>query len=397
MGLDEKEESPWEVLRRVSDSGVTKYTDEKVYDPENNRSNQSAIKFLTEGREKVKSWLSILNDEEPTKVEPTEVESTEVQPEEETFTESVTNWFSHFNSEPEKTDAPVIKEEIGGTPIEKQISIAIPNDTTMEHLLKVEGTKNHLDLNNTLTMRLGLVPDAGTITFQGKPIDPKKGHGVTSSTIGEVDFSNAEKTFSGVTTKRSDFDSDDEFVLAAYEVVRGQSSKNLESNSAFNGNWAALPPEAQEAIIDTDFNTGTNIGAGSLWDDTALMANEMLKPLGERRTPNLIKFTDNFRSGGYSPRGILRRRLIAYNKLALEGDEAAFIKQHKATTGDEGGVRMDVLRADGTLIVSWVKQKSKAVNRGQEILFVDSGEVSNTIPTESFAQVDLTDWARAIN
>ena len=87
---------------------------------------------------------------------------------------------------------------------------------------------------------------------------------------------------------------------------------------------------------------------------------------------------------------------MAYNKVALEGDEAAFIKQHKATRGNEGGVRMDVLRADGTLIVSWVKHKSQAVNKGEEILFVDSGEVANAVPIESFAQVDLTDWANAI-
>jgi len=113
MGLEEKEESPWDVLRRVSDSGVTKYIEEEstevkpeeetftesvinwfprfnseseseseeVYDPENNRSNEAAIKFLTEGREKVKSWLSILNDEsteeQPTEAPPTEVKQTD--------------------------------------------------------------------------------------------------------------------------------------------------------------------------------------------------------------------------------------------------------------------------------------------------------------------------------
>jgi hypothetical protein len=406
MGLSTKEESPWDILKRVSESGVTKYkeelpneTAEEVYDPENNRSNEGAKKLLKEGRETVKDWLSFLNDDdEPTKVAPAEAAPKEAAPAEETLTESFTNWFSLFNSEPEEKVAPkvVAPKVTGGSSMVEEMSIAIPDNTTKDYLLKVEGIKNHIDLNGTLTMRLGLVPDKGTVKFRGNFINPVTGHGVTSSTINEVDFSNAEKTFGGVTIKRSNYDSDDGFVLAAYEVVRGQSGKNLEGNSSFKGNWSALPTEAQEAIIDTDFNTGTNIGAGSRWNDTALMANEMLKPLGERKTANLIKFTDNFLSDGYSPRGLLRRRLMAYNKVALEGDEAAFIKQHKATRGNEGGVRMDVLRADGTLIVSWVKHKSQAVNKGEEILFVDSGEVANAVPIESFAQVDLTDWANAI-
>ena len=71
MSLSTKEESPWDVLKRVSDSGVTKYkeelpneTAEEVYDPENNRSNEGAKKLLKEGRETVKNWLSFLNDDD---------------------------------------------------------------------------------------------------------------------------------------------------------------------------------------------------------------------------------------------------------------------------------------------------------------------------------------------
>jgi hypothetical protein len=142
MSLSTKEESPWDVLKRVSDSGVTKYkeelpkeTAEEVYDPENNRSNEGAKKLLKEGRETVKNWLSFLNDDdEPTKVAPAESAPKEAAPAEETLTESFTNWFSLFNSEPEEKVAPAT-EPATGTDYQPMLNVK-PVDIETEMILK---------------------------------------------------------------------------------------------------------------------------------------------------------------------------------------------------------------------------------------------------------------------
>ena len=142
MSLPTKEESPWDVLKRVSDSGVTKYkeelpneTAEEVYDPENNRSNEGAKKLLKEGRETVKNWLSFLNDDdEPTKVAPAESAPKEAAPAEETLTESFTNWFSLFNSEPEEKVAPAT-EPATGTDYQPMLNVK-PVDIETEMILK---------------------------------------------------------------------------------------------------------------------------------------------------------------------------------------------------------------------------------------------------------------------
>ena len=157
MSLSTKEESPWDVLKRVSNSGVTKYTQElpsetaeEVYDPENNRSNEGAKKLLKEGRETVKNWLSFLNDDdEPTKVAPAESAPKEAAPAEETLTESFTNWFSLFNSEPEEKVAPAT-EPATGNDYQPMLNVKPVDIETEMVLKKTEEVNTSLPYPNVL-------------------------------------------------------------------------------------------------------------------------------------------------------------------------------------------------------------------------------------------------------
>ena len=280
-----------------------------------------------------------------------------------------------------------------------------------EYTLAAEGDYHHVDGGGVLTMSYGIVPDKNSISLNGDLINPKTGHTFKAgSDLSKIDFSKATKTVRGVVIKRVDYTTDKEFANAVYTTMATKTKGNLESNKGFKSKWADLPREAKIALVDLDFNTGVGKEnpikvkemGGSHWADTGLMATEMVKPLEDRSTANLIKFTQNFQDNGVSPRGLLRRRLKAYNLVAKVEDKAVYIKQHKKEVAD--GVykdmhRHDVFRADGTIIVSWYKEKSPGTKADESVQRVVDGEVFNELPVSpkpKQAALDLTDWAGAI-
>ena len=260
-------------------------------------------------------------------------------------------------------------------------------------------------------MSYGIVPDKNSISLNGDLINPKTGHTFKAgSDLSKIDFSKATKTVRDIVIKRVDYTTDKEFANAVYTTMATKTKGNLESNKGFKSKWADLPREAKIALVDLDFNTGVGKEnpikvkemGGSHWADTGLMATEMVKPLEDRSTANLIKFTQNFQDNGVSPRGLLRRRLKAYNLVAKVEDKAVYIKQHKKEVAD--GVykdmhRHDVFRADGTIIVSWYKVKSPATKADESVQRVADGELFNELPVSpkpKQAAVDKTDWNRVI-
>ena len=280
-----------------------------------------------------------------------------------------------------------------------------------EHTLAAEGDKHHVDGGGVITMSYGIVPDINSISLNGNLFNPRTGHTFkVGSDLSKIDFSNATKTVRDVVIKRVDYTTDKEFANAVYTTMATKTKSNLESNKGFKSKWVDLPREAKIALVDLDFNTGVGKATpttekekgGSHWSDTALMATEMVKPLVDRSTANLIKFTQNFQDNGESPRGLLRRRLNAYNLVSKVEDKAVYTKQHKEVVADgvyKGKYRHDVFRADGTIIVSWYKVKSPATKADESVQRVGDGELFNELPVSpkpKQAAVDKTDWNRMI-
>jgi hypothetical protein len=299
--------------------------------------------------------------------------------------------------------------------VKKEVEKVKPTTTFeadgFEHTLAAEGDKHHVDGGGVLTMSYGIVPDKNSISLNGNPFNPRTGHTFkVGSDLSKIDFSNATKTVRDIVIKRVDYTTNKEFANAVYTTMATKTKGNLESNKGFKSKWADLPREAKIALVDLDFNTGVGKATptteeekgGSHWSDTALMATEMVKPLEDRSTANLIKFTQNFLDNGESPRGLLRRRLNAYNLVSKVEDKAVYTKQHKEVVADgvyKGKYRHDVFRADGTIIVSWYKVKSPATKADESVQRVADGELFNELPVSpkpKQAAVDKTDWNRMI-
>ena len=306
----------------------------------------------------------------------------------------------------------LVNKEVEKKEVEKVKPTTTFEADGFEHTLAAEGDKHHVDGGGVLTMSYGIVPDINSISLNGDPINPRTGHTFkVGSDLSKIDFSNATKTVRDVVIKRGDYTTDKEFANAVYTTMATKTKSNLESNKGFKSKWADLPREAKIALVDLDFNTGVGKATptteeekgGSHWSDTALMATEMVKPLEDRSTANLIKFTQNFLDNGESPRGLLRRRLNAYNLVSKVEDKAVYTKQHKEVVADgvyKGKYRHDVFRADGTIIVSWYKVKSPATKADESVQRVVDGELFNELPVSpkpKQAAVDKTDWNRMIS
>ena len=270
---------------------------------------------------------------------------------------------------------------------------------------------SHVDSKGIITMVGGVVPDKNSISLEGKPVNPRVGHTYTTgSDLSKLDFSKATKTIRGSVLKREDYATNLEFSEAVYNKMAEFTRSNLEDdNAGFTGKWNDISREGKMVLADLDYNTGVGAAvqppknerkAGSRWGDTALLATELTKPVAEQSTDNLIKFTQNFRLGTTSPRGLLRRRLIGYNLIAKPADEAVYIKQHSGTVAEgiyKGKYRHDILRADGTIIKTWYKTSSPAA--AVPILRVVDGEEFTKLPAvvePTQASVDLTDWDKII-
>ncbi len=234
-------------------------------------------------------------------------------------------------------------------------------DSALDSFATTETTDAHVDGRNYFTMPYGVVPDGG-VTLNGKPTSATAGT-ITKGNLSKVDYSKATKRVGNTTLNRADYTTDKEFAGAVLKEFEKVAKDKLESDSgkttAFTGSYDDLPVEAKQAVLDLAWNYQQS----SAWNDTALMANEMLKRPAERSTHNLIKFTQNMSSNDTNQIGLLRRRAIAYNMVAKEGDEVAYIKQGDPVSGK---TTYDLLREDGTTIKSWKKDNATPVHRDKK-------------------------------
>ena len=256
--------------------------------------------------------------------------------------------------------------------------------TGWDNLAGLESDTLHVDHTGVITMGWGVVPDGG-VTLDGKDINVKKDHGLTStSTLSGVDTSKAYKKVNGVTYKREDYTTDLAFSQAVYTGFYESAKANVD-------NFDDLTDEHKEVIIDLGYNAGET--AFTKWNDTDTLAKELVKDVEDRTITNLTQFTDNFAAGGMFGGGVLRRRALSANKVLGEDDQIAYIEQ-----GDDisGTTKFTLKRSDGTTVREWDRETSKvnAYPAGKPILTIDGERKASYAPRQ--AKVDLTDWANII-
>ena len=233
--------------------------------------------------------------------------------------------------------------------------------TGWDNLAGLESDTLHVDHTGVITMGWGVVPDGG-VTLDGKDINVKKDHGLTStSTLSGVDTSKAYKKVNGVTYKREDYTTDLAFSQAVYTGFYESAKANVD-------NFDDLTDEHKEVIIDLGYNAGET--AFTKWNDTDTLAKELVKDVGDRTITNLTQFTDNFAAGKKFGGGVLRRRALSANKVLGADDQIAYIEQGKAINGI---VKFSLKRSDGTTVRAWDRAKAKVNDypKGKPILTID--------------------------
>ena len=223
---------------------------------------------------------------------------------------------------------------------------------TFDAFEDVEGDYNHVDGRGFFTMPYGVVPDNGTVKrADGTAFNPRGSHGYTKETAGSVDTSEATHTVTvkegnktkSYTVKRSDYDSDEAFAKGVLGLY------NREAAKKYGSGFDSLPTKAKEAAIDIAWNGG--VGAVG-WSSVKAALKETKKE--NPKTKTLFGFTVNFRSGIKYPRGLFKRRLIQYNKIANEADKAAtYTTEAVMSGGVRTGTKYIANRSDGTVIGSW--------------------------------------------
>jgi LysM repeat protein len=221
-------------------------------------------------------------------------------------------------------------------------------------LKDVEGETSHVDGRGYFTMAYGVVPDKNSVTkSDGTSFDPKGNHGFTTATAGTVDVSKATHTLKyknskgkvvSFKVKRTDYSSDEEFAKAVVGLY------NREAKKMYGSGWDSLPESSKALGLDLAWN----VGLGSIgWPSVKLAMKEASKK--NPSTTNLFKFTANIRSGTQYPRGLFKRRLIQYNKVANQVDKAATYSTEAINNaqGTRIGTKYIANRADGTEIGSW--------------------------------------------
>jgi len=219
---------------------------------------------------------------------------------------------------------------------------------TFDAFKDVEGDTNHVDGRGYFTMPFGVVPDKNSVKkADGTAFDPRSDHGYTTSTAGKVDISNATHTLkvgkNNYVVKRADYDSDEAFAKGVLSLY------NREASKKYGSGWDELKDNAKEMALDMSWNGG--IGAVG-WSSVKKALKEAGKE--EPDTKNLFAFTVNFRSSTEYPRGLFKRRLIQYNKIANDADIAAtYSTEAVMSKGKRVGTKYIAKRADGTVIGSW--------------------------------------------
>jgi hypothetical protein len=212
---------------------------------------------------------------------------------------------------------------------------------------EVEGYYAHVDGRGIFTMPYGVVPDDGSVTGpDGTAFDPRGrrgSHGFTTSTAATVNTSNATHTVNGNTVKRSDYDSDESFARAVVSLY------NIEAAKTYGEGWDNLSDDARSMALDMAWNGGVNsLGWSTVRPSLAETSKE------NPDTAVLFGFTQNMRSGINYPRGLFKRRLIQYNRIANPEDVAStYSTESLMRNGQRVGTRYIAHRADGTNIGSW--------------------------------------------
>ena len=257
------------------------------------------------------------------------------------------------------------------------------NLTGWENLAGTESADLHVDPIGIVTMGRGVVPDGG-VTLNGRAIDVRKDHGLTtSSDLSNVDTSKAWKTVNGTRYERDAYLSDETFSKAIYSAF-------YESAAATVDNFDDLANEHKEVIVDLGYNAGE--GAFT-WNDVDTLSTELSKEEGVRTLANLTQFTQNFAADGMNGGGLLRRRALSANKVLGDDDQIAYIEQGNDVSGT---TKFMLKRSDGSTVREWDKASStvNAYPDGNPILTIDGERRPSYEPTQ--ASVDLTDWAGAI-
>jgi len=213
-----------------------------------------------------------------------------------------------------------------------------------------EGFKPHFDKKGIFTLGYGVVPDKGSVT-------------IVKDANGNIDWDKSD--ISGATKNGlalADF-GDDQYAFAA--AVARQFYDN--GSAVFDkkhgdGKFESYSPEARSAMLDLMYNAGT--GAME-WNDvkTFLDASEKVgtEDYGPEVQEDLINLTqtENFLmtldDGTKTfPRGLLKRRLLAYNMVAPEQDQADRIETlGRMEDGNRTGTIYNIYKADGTLLQTW--------------------------------------------
>jgi chaperonin GroES len=262
-----------------------------------------------------------------------------------------------------ESGSPLYAPNIGLTPREFALNMFT------DKIGKREDVVPHIDLKGIFTLGWGVVPDKGSVTIElneNGTINTEKS-----------DWKNATKNglklsdFAGYATRENPNGDQQAFATAVARDFYNKGSKVF-NNKHGDGAFETYSPEARSAMLDLMYNAGKG---AMKWDDvkTFMDASEKVGtedygPEVQRDLINLAQ-TENFlvtKSDGTLtyPRGILKRRLLAYNMVAPENDQAAKIEttaRIETTAGTDGtdevkkrtGTLYNIYRADGTLLKTW--------------------------------------------
>jgi len=253
------------------------------------------------------------------------------------------------------TEAAVVPE----VPAKVEVAKVDKTLTGWSNLAGLESSSLHVDNIGIITMGYGVVADGG-VTLNGKAIDVKSGHGLTStSALGTVDTSKAYKTVNGVKYKREDYTSDELFSKAVYSGFYASAKKSVTG-------FAKLDDAHVEVIIDMGYHAGE--GAFK-WNDVDTLSSELQKDASKRKVSKLTEFTKNFAADGKFGGGVLRRRAVMANKVLAAADKVAYIEQGDAVGGK---TTFYLKRSDKTTIRSWEKTTSSVTDypTGKPILTI---------------------------